>query len=233
MTYAFNWTAPVTSTFLMEIAINCDVPYYSSISSDARDKQCSAAFDMTVTAETRETVVKDTSIVARNQDACVLEAGSACQATFISQYERQQHAYLMYVTSVSEVDAPHAGDLVDVLVDVRVQATDDEDGMSALKSLTPSGIGCGHRRMADGADSVRSGGGGNSLTMDDAERVSVSSEPTVETQQALQIRALEKEVERLAEELRQCKAETGNDVEMRSKLVQKVVAQAKVAGGAA
>jgi hypothetical protein len=179
----------------MEIAINCDVPYYSSISSDAQDKQCSAAFGMTVTAETRETVVKDTSIIARDQDACVLEAGSACQASFISQYERQQHAYLMYVTSVSEQG--RVGDVVDVLVDVRVQATDDEDGMAALKTLTPSGIGCGHRRMTDGDETLHDDASSNRLT-----------------ETAMRIRELEKEVERLEEELSRCQAGTAKGVEI-------------------
>lgn len=181
--HAFNWTAPVSSIFLMEIALNCDIPYYSSISTDAQDKRCAAAFDMTITAETRETVTRDTTILARDQEACVLEAGTACQASFISHYERQQHAYLMYVTSVSAQGRAATGDLVDVAVAVRVQATDEEDGASALKSLTSRGIGCGHRRL-------------------DAEVA--TAEYQMETAQAARISELEREVARLAEELRMC-----------------------------
>ena len=71
-----------------------------------------------------------------------------------------------------------------------------------------------------GSTCDRCGDGGNSVAKDDAQRVDVPSEPTIETQQAARIRELEQEVERLAEELRHCKADTGNDAEIRSKLVQ-------------
>ena len=44
----------------------------------------------------------DETLTVAAQQPCVLEAGSACQATFIAQYEREQHAYLMYVTGLRE-----------------------------------------------------------------------------------------------------------------------------------
>lgn len=200
--HAFDWAAPVTSTFLMELELNCDIPYYSSVSTDAQDRSCSAAFDVTISAETRDTVVQETSVIARDQELCVLDAGSTCQASFISNYERQQHAYLMYVTAVSE--ERRAGALVDVLVNVRVQAADDDDGMEALKGLTPTGVGCGHRRMADGASSPVSDGSG-SLAKDSEEEALESK-----TELTGRIRELELVIERLKEELRSCKAEVGS-----------------------
>ena len=91
----------------------------------------------------------DETLTVAAQQPCVLEAGSACQATFIAQYEREQHAYLMYVTGLREKRSSSAGaQLVDVAVDVRVAATDVEDGARALKALTMGGGGCGHRRLA-------------------------------------------------------------------------------------
>ena len=91
----------------------------------------------------------DETLTVAAQQPCVLEAGSACQATFIAQYEREQHAYLMYVTGLREKRSSSAGaQLVDVAVDVRVAATDVEDGARALKALTMGDVGCGHRRLA-------------------------------------------------------------------------------------
>ena len=89
----------------------------------------------------------DETLTVAAQQPCVLEAGSACQATFIAQYEREQHAYLMYVPGLREKSSAGA-QLVDVAVDVRVAATDVEDGARALKALTMGGGGCGHRRLA-------------------------------------------------------------------------------------
>ena len=40
-TYAFNWTAPVTATFLMEVASNCDVPWYADVGGNL-DRSCSS-----------------------------------------------------------------------------------------------------------------------------------------------------------------------------------------------
>lgn len=94
-------------------------------------------------------MVLDETLTVAAQQPCVLEAGSACQATFIAQYEREQHAYLMYVTGLREKRSSSAGaQLVDVAVDVRVAATDVEDGARALKALTMGDVGCGHRRLA-------------------------------------------------------------------------------------
>ena len=90
----------------------------------------------------------DETLTVAAQQPCVLEAGSACQATFIAQYEREQHAYLMYVTGLREKRTSAGAQLVDVAVDVRVAATDVEDGARALKALTMGGGGCGHRRLA-------------------------------------------------------------------------------------
>ena len=90
----------------------------------------------------------DETLTVAAQQPCVLEAGSACQATFIAQYEREQHAYLMYVTGLREQRTSAGAQLVDVAVDVRVAATDVEDGARALKALTMGGGGCGHRRLA-------------------------------------------------------------------------------------